>query len=67
VAAAADVLVAASGDGTVRAYDAEGCGAAECPALWTRTVGPTVSGPAIVSNARVLVPAGQEVVAYGLG
>jgi len=64
---AGDVLYAGSASGAVTAFDADGCGAASCPSLWSANAGSPVSGAPAVANGRLYVGTqAGSVVAYGL-
>lgn len=65
-AVAGDVVYTRGSDSLLRAYDANGCGAATCPALWTSGV--TVGDAPVISNGQVyaVTADGRGVTAFGL-
>jgi len=70
-AVAGGVVYTGALDGTVRAFDAEGCGSPTCGTLWSATTDdPVISAP-VVSNAQLYVVSATDdeaghVVAFGL-
>jgi outer membrane protein assembly factor BamB len=54
-ALAGGVVYVATTDGTLHALDANGCGAAECPLLWSSDTGGRITGGPVVSDGHLLV------------
>jgi outer membrane protein assembly factor BamB len=64
---AGGVVFAGADDGTVRAFDAAGCGAPSCAPLWSDATGSATTGAPAVNQGRLYVgTADGRVVAYGL-
>jgi outer membrane protein assembly factor BamB len=70
-AVAGGVVYTGAADGTVRAYDADGCGAATCDDLWSDATGDPIVAAPIVSGGRLYALSGTDntagrLVAYAL-
>jgi outer membrane protein assembly factor BamB len=63
---AGGVVYVGSVDGTIRAFDAAGCGAPTCPARWTVDAGAPVTGGLAVYGGQLYAGTGEGLVAYGL-
>jgi outer membrane protein assembly factor BamB len=60
------VVFVGSWDGSVDAFPAAGCGAANCAPVWSADAGSPVIGAPAVSNGAVYVGTAAGLVAFGL-
>jgi outer membrane protein assembly factor BamB len=64
-AVAGGVVVVATDAGTIAAFAADGCGAGDCPTLWSADLGSPATGAPAISRGRIHVgTAAGDLVTY---